>query len=186
MRRGWWGAGVVALFLLLSSSPCAADDHRGYGPWRLGMSKADVAGIEQYGPYEDVKVTGGLETFNGIFEERRTNISFVFGPTGLSKIQIRAYEGQDLETALETWYRVLAYLVRIHGAIESRDLPLTADVSRSDFAATVRRALDDKPKTGITRLQMAPAMRPPDVSVFSSLFRHPQYGYYVFLYYQEP
>ena len=66
------------------------------------------------------------------------------------------------------------------------DLPLTADVSRSDFAATVRRALDDKPKTGTTRLQMAPAMRPPDVSAFSSLFRHPQYGYYVFLYYQEP
>lgn len=35
-------------------------------------------------------------------------------------------------------------------------------------------------------MQMAPAAMPDGLSVFSSFFQHPTYGYYVLLYYEEP
>ncbi len=35
-------------------------------PWRLGMSRAEVTGFSQFGPYDAVPVTGGLETRNAV------------------------------------------------------------------------------------------------------------------------
>lgn len=48
----------------------------GYGPWGLGMSKEEVKGVSEFGPYSEVPSTGGVETKNGLFAERKANISF--------------------------------------------------------------------------------------------------------------
>jgi len=179
----WLAAGALAMTLLVTFDPGAAQDHRGYGPWRLGMSRDAVRAVTQYGPYTDG--AGGLETSNGVFEEQRTTVSFAFGQSGLSKIQIRAYEGQSVDAAIAAWYRVHQYLARVHGVVESGDLEVPTDASREDFSAAVRRVLDGKADTALVRLQIAPVTRPPGVSVLSSLFRQPQQGYSVLLYYQE-
>src|ERR1041385_4124936 len=85
------------------------------------------------GPYQDVAATAGLETANGVFEGQRTAVSFVFGQGGLSKIQIRAYEGRSVDAAIEAWYRVHQYLARVHGAVESGDVDVPTEASREDF-----------------------------------------------------
>jgi hypothetical protein len=185
MGRRWLEAALLAVSLLGASATEAAEDHRGYGPWRLGMSPDAVRAVTQYGPYRNAAGPGGLETANGVFEGQQTTISFVFGSRGLSKIQISAYEGPSADAAIEAWYRVYHYLARVHGSVESGDLDVPADVSREDFIVAARRVLDDKPAGGLVRLQIVPVPRPPGVSVFSSLFRQPGDGYAVFLYYQE-
>ncbi len=105
-------------------------DDRGYGSWRLGMSKASVRSVVEFAPYKEVPSTGGLETPNGVFEGRKTNISFVFGAGGLQIIQIWAYEGQSLDAAVDVWYRVRQYLSRLYGAVEVPLLKAAADLSR--------------------------------------------------------
>lgn len=179
----WLAASALAMALLVATDRGGAQDHRGYGPWRLGMSRDAVRAVAQYGPYQDV--AGRLETPNGVFEQQRVPVSFVFGQGALAKIEIHAYEGQSLDAAIEAWDRVHQYLARVHGPVESGDLELPPDVSREDFAAAVRRVLDGKPDTSAVRLQIAPLTRPPGVSVVSSLFRQPQQGYAVLLYYQD-
>jgi hypothetical protein len=149
------------------------------------MSKTAVSEVAEFGPYKEVASTGGLETPNGVFDGRRTNISFVFGGGGLQKIQIWAYEGPSVDAAIDSWYRVREYLSRLYGAVETPWFQAATGAGRDDFATAVNSALERQPESGLVRLQMAPATRPRDVSVFSSLFRHP-YGYFVFLYYQEP
>jgi hypothetical protein len=170
--------------MLLASEPGGAQDHRGYGPWRLGMSRDAVRAIAAYGPYTD-GVSGGLETRNGLFEEQRTPVSFSFGQGTLSRIEIRPYEGQSRDAAIDAWYRVHQYLSRVHGAVESGELQVPPTVSREDFTAAARDLLDDKPESSLARLQFAPATRPPGVSVIALLLRDPQQGYSVTLSYQD-
>ena len=186
MRRTCLVAAAVAGVLFGPSGRAVAQDDRGYGPWRLGMSKASVQAVAEYAPYKEVASTGGLETPNGVFEGRKTNISFVFGAGGLKLIQIWAYEGQSVDAALDAWHRVRQYLSRLCGAVEVPLLDAAADAGREEFTAVVTRWLAGQPQAGLVRLQMAPVAMPAGVSVFSSLFRHPQHGYFVFLYYREP
>ena len=186
MSRSWLVAGLAVVLHIVSCGAAIAQDERGYGPWRLGMSKAAVRGIAEFAPYNDVPSTGGLEAPSAVFEGRRTNISFVFGEKGLQKIQIWAYEGQSRDSAIDSWYRVRQYLSRTHGAVEMPGLPIGADASREDFVAVVNKALDAQPPSRVARMQMAPVTMPQGMSVFSSLFRQPQHGYFVFLYFQEP
>jgi hypothetical protein len=186
VKRSYLIAAVVIHALLAPSNGAVAEDDRGYGPWRLGMSKASVRAVAEYAPYKEVASTGGLETPNGIFEGRRTNISFIFGAGGLEIIQIWAYEGQSVDAAVEAWYRVRQYLSRVHGPVEVPLLIAAADLGREEFAAAVTSWLDGHPRADLVRLQMAPVTMPPGVRIFSSLFRHPQHGYFVFLYCREP
>ena len=110
--RGWLVAGGLAVSLLAACEPAGAQDHRGYGPWRLGMSRDAVRAVAAYGPYTDA-TTGSLETANGIFEEQRTPVAFIFGQGSLTRIEIRAYEGQSRDAAIDAWYRVHQYLARV-------------------------------------------------------------------------
>jgi len=181
--RGWLAAGGLAVSLLVASET-GAQDHRGYGPWRLGMSRDAVRAVAAYGPYTD-GMTGGLETPNAIFEEQRTPVSFIFGQGSLTRIEIRAYEGQSRDAAIDAWYRVHQYLARVHGAVESGELQVPTTVSREDFTAAARDVLNDKPDGSIARLQFAPATRPQGVSVIASLLRDAQRGYSVVLSYQD-
>jgi hypothetical protein len=163
-----------------------AQHDRGYGPWRLGMSKSAVRDVAEFAPYRDVASTGGLETSNGLFDGRTTNISFVFEAGGLRKTQIWAYEGQSLDDAIDAWHRVRGYLLREYGPLRASGFEIAADISREEFAPTVREALKAQPRSSVAKLQVAPVTGPAGVSVFSSFFRLPSPAYLVFLYYQDP
>ena len=158
----------------------------GYGPWRLGMTKSEVQAVSEFGPYKVVPSTGGLETANGVFEGRKTNVSFVFGEAELRKIQIWAYEGPSLEQAIDAAYRVHRFMTQNFGDVVSPTLSLGNPASDATFPETLRTGLNRTPADGVAKFQMAPGAMPKGYSVFCSFFRHPAHGYYVFLYVQAP
>ena len=177
---------LVILATLLSLVPEGRSaDPPGYGPWRLGMSKEQVRALSKDGPYVAVSATGGLETANGSFNGRKTNVSFVFGERGLRKIQIWAYEGEDRDKAIEAWHRVHKHLVKNYGVVKTPAFELAKEADSKAFSTAAARALAEQPADRVANLQMAPLNQPNGMIVYSSILRHPERGYYVFLYYQE-
>jgi hypothetical protein len=158
----------------------------GYGPWRLGMPQEEVKAVSEFGPYSSVAATGGLETRNGRFAGQKTTISFVFGEHGLRIIQIWAYEGRDLDQAIEAFYRVYHHLETSLGSVEIPGLKMSEHADRDNFAAILRPRLAAVPKNRAYKVQIAPISRFSAINVFSSLMRQPQLDYYyVFLYYRN-
>jgi hypothetical protein len=157
------------VFLLLAFTFASARAEHGYGPWRVGMTKEQVTAVSEFGPYKSVPATGGVETFNAQWNGRKTNISFVFERDRLVKIQIWAYEGKDFQAATRAWRDVRSYLEKKYGEVQAED-PKVLAVSAPAQPVKV---------------QMGPRKMPSGLNVFSSFFRHPQFGYYVFLYYTK-
>jgi hypothetical protein len=156
--------------LLLTVGVVTAHAENGYGPWRIGMTKAQVTAVSEFGPYKPVPSTGGVETFNARWNGRKANVSFVFESDHLVKIQIWAYEGKDLQAATRAWFAVRSYLQKNYGDVQAED----------------PKVISSAPPSGQPiKIQMAPRKMPPGLSVFCSFFRHPQFGYYVFLYYTK-
>ena len=178
---------VFAAFALHTAHAAAADVAVvGYGPWHIGMTKSAVAAVESFGPYKEVRSTGGLETANGTFLGEKANVSFVFGDAGLRKIQIWAYEGKDLEAALDGWKRAFEFTEQSFGEVEAPSLGLSGKITSSRIVMALREKLATSPSTDAVKVQLAPKQMPNGLSVFASFFRHPQYGYFVFLYHQKP
>lgn len=196
LRRYGFPNGIRALKALLGiitvvafhTAQAAAGDFAvtGYGPWHIGMAKSAVAAEETFGPYREVRSTGGLETSNGIFLGKKANVSFVFGDTGLQKIQIWAYEGKDLEEALAGWKRAYEFTEQTFGDVEAPSLGLSGKFTSSKIVEALRSKLAASPSGDAVKVQLAPKQMPGGLSVFASFFRHPQYGYFVFLYHQKP
>lgn len=177
---------LVAQLLAPTPVPTAAPAS-GYGPWHLGMSREQVTAVSVFGPYSPVQVTGGLETKNGAFADKKTTVSFVFGDRGLRLIQVWAYEGRNAEEAVAAFYRVYRHLEKDHGAVETglRDVPANADSVQ--FSGPVRRFLSAVPPGRAAKVQLAPVEKSSSIRIFSSLMTQPQLGYYyVFLYYVTP
>ena len=176
---------AITLAFVAAGGASAAEETGDYGPWRLGMSKKEVVAIARYGPYRDVASTGGVETAKGFFDNGPANVSFVFGEAGLAKIQIWVYEGRSIEEAIAGWFHVYDYFRRKYGKVESRILQLSEPLEQTDFAARVRALLSTQ-SDAVVKLQMAPDPMPDGVKVFSSLFRDPRVGFFVFVFYQQP
>jgi hypothetical protein len=176
---------IVLFAQLATPSPVAAAEP-GYGPWRLGMSREQVTAVAEGAPYVPVSTTGGIETRNGMFAGSKTTISFVFGERGLRIIQIWAYEGKDTGAAVAALHRVYEHLEKTRGTVQVSGLSMPAHADANTFTGQVRTALSSVRADKPAKLQISPTARSPDVLVFSSLIRHPQFGYYVFLYYRWP
>jgi len=173
---------VLSIAVLAGAAPVEV---RGYGPWKLGMSKAEVRAVKEHGPYRDVASTGGLETANGFFGVTRCTVSFIFGDAGLLKIQIWVYEGHSSEEAVAGWSRVYNFFRRTYGEAENQALQLPPPVDDDAFIARLRTALETAPQNQTIKMQMAPTPMPEGATVFSSIIRDPRFGYYVFVYYQR-
>ena len=172
--------------LLIVTPWLASANEVGYGPWKFGMTKEEVAAIEKFGPYEDIKSTGGLETFNAEFDGDRMNISFVFEKNGLSKIQIWIYEGKDPEEALAGWLRVSKFLMENFGEVEFPKANIPQDANLRKIQSTYQNIITNFPENKISKVQMGLKEMPNNINVYASLFKHPTHGYYVFLYYTNP
>jgi hypothetical protein len=165
------------------------------GPWRLGMTREQVAAFADYGPYAPVAVTGGLETANGPFPAKRTNTSFVFDDAGLQYVQVWRYEGKDAQAAQAAvldLYRLFAARfggatvgnVRVEGREGIDEQALTVLLGR--VLGTAQQLTGDWRKQGMDAMlmfDMAPRAQPSDSRL------HSQWGYssrfdtfYVFLY----
>jgi hypothetical protein len=181
-------AALVLLGQLLTPTPVPSPSAPlGYGPWHLGMSKDEVKAASEFGPYSSVASTGGLETRNGLFADRKTTISFVFGDRGLRIIQIWAYEGRDLDEAVAAFYRVYHHLEESRGRVAIPGLNVPEHADSTTFTGIVRKALAAVPADRAVKVQIIPLDRLSDVNIFSSLMTQPQLGYYyVFLYYRAP
>ncbi len=159
----------------------------GPGPWLFGMSKAEISKFESYGPYKDVLSTGGVETPNGIFNGKKTYISFLFDDKGLKRIQVWAYEGRSIDDATEAWKSTYQYLQKTYGAIEVPQIKLDP---KSDPLTAETLSIAIKAHVGILgKVQMAPKTMPAEAVVFSSFIKHEIQGspyYYVFAYFNRP
>ncbi|MGO8747965.1 MAG: hypothetical protein ACLQNE_18475 [Thermoguttaceae bacterium] len=157
------------------------------GPWHFGMTKAEVTAFEKFGPYKDVRATGGTETFNAVFDGKKANISFVFDEKGLKRIMVWAYEGRSQEDASNAWASLYSYMKKTYGPIEVPQIeagpksePLTPDVLA--IAAITHVAT-------VGKVQMAPKKMPIEARVFSSFASRDIQGipsFYLFLYFDRP
>jgi hypothetical protein len=135
-------------------------------PWSFGMTHAQVAAVEGYGPYRSFS-NGDLETYNGVFDGRFQNFQFFFRDDKLTRIGVYTFEGPDLAAAVHAWGDLYAGMQRSFGAIETPGnvAPTKNDAqSLEAFEARARATLDKGGKP-----QMAPVNRPADVSAFASL-----------------
>jgi hypothetical protein len=194
--------GTVLAALLLASI-AAAQGVDGYGPWRFGMSKAEVQAVEKFGPYTPVGATDGLETGNGPFMGETRNVSFIFGLGGLSQIQIWVYEGQSYDDAVKAFYRAYHHLVENFGPVHQDGNPWPADLTAEAFAeripqeyrqaSSMPEAFADELKAkgaarlDVSKLHLHPQKPVSGAEVYGSLLHSRQLGtYWVFLYYKVP
>ena len=175
LTRIWMILPAISLVAL------AQQDNRAHGPWKLGMSRDEVKAVKDNGPYKPVRVTGGIETANGIFDGERRNVAFVFAENGtVNKIQVWAYEGSSEKDALKNWYRVYQYYTKLYGTVESPTLGFPPAVDEHEFLKRSRELLGSAPIGTPAKMQMAPRPMPPDAKVFATFFRTPV-GYTIFV-----
>ncbi len=141
----------------------------GLDPWQFGMSKEQVMSFKQFGPYEEVKVTGGIETFNGIFDGRKANIAFAFGSQGLQRIYVIIHEGRNIDEATSAWMLTYSILNRDYGEIETPGITLEESTTPIYFQALF---MATRAYVGVFgKAQMAPKKMPNDKIVFASFVR---------------
>jgi len=125
---------LIAFVLPLAQAQEAIE---GYGPWTFGMSREEVASFEEFGPFEPVQATGGLETYNADFEGEPANVSFVFDEQGLQFVQIWAYEGPDFEDAAAGLHRVYEHIIDNFGEMMLGGTKLEAGLTVEELTARI-------------------------------------------------
>lgn len=174
-----------------------------YGPWQLGMSRAEVEAFVEHGPYQPVSTTGGLETPNGRFEGRTVNVSFVFDPQDrLDVIQVWPYEGASADDAYQAWFEVYRRLVTRHGETKLDGRVVASDLETpAALAALLPETfsaphevmnLDEVPKAQEfqihpIRIALTPAAPEVAVRTYALLVRIPELGRFgVYYFVQMP
>jgi len=164
---------------LLSEHVSAA----GLPPWQFGMSKLQVASFKEFGPYKSFS-NGDLETNNGRFHGRKTNVQLFFQGERLVRIGVYLYEGTDPKGGIPAWRSAYEALQKDYGRVEMPDIHVSdkSEPVNADVLAIAAAANADV--TGKT--QMAPAKQPPDARVFASFPTAMVQGrkwYYVYIMY---
>jgi hypothetical protein len=156
---------AIAITLLVPKLAYAA----GLPPWQFGMTKEQVAGFKQFGPYKSFK-NGDLETYNGKFHGHKENVQFFFRNGRLVRIGVYLYEGENKEKAAKMFARVYALLERDYGKV----LVPAIHVAKGSEPVTVEilgiAAMGNSVVTG--RTEMTPVKQPRDMRVFARVM-HP-------------
>lgn len=194
---------VLIASLIAGETVCRAADEvvNGYGPWHFGMTADQVAQVRELGPYTPVQATGGLETANGRFLGEKTNVSFIFGPQGLRRIQVWAYEGRDLGAAVKAFYSIYKYLEEHFGVLQQDGAACPAGLDLEAFQQRIPASFRDTShvvtidqlkaqgsmRAQMEKVQLGPRRSPAGANVFSSFIHGSQLGsFWVFLYYDAP
>src|SRR5262245_9679050 len=162
---------------MLAMSPMAAPG--GLGPYRFGMTRAEVEAVPACHPYVAVAGTRGLECRNFTFEGRQMTISFIFAGASLSRIQLWYYEGSSEAEARKATDALLEDLSR-RGPLRSNAVaPGETPTTKSIFErVNVARGGRNVP----ARVQIAATAVEPGTTVYGSVTRV-RVGYFVFLFF---
>src|SRR5205814_6595069 len=114
---------IRVLFTLTLLLPLAASA-AGLPPWKFGMTKAEVAGFKEFGPYKMFS-NGDLETFNGRYHGRKENIQFFFDGGRLRRIGVYFVETTDPKKAVAMFERAYRALEQDYGRIEVPEMKVS-------------------------------------------------------------
>jgi ketosteroid isomerase-like protein len=161
-----------------ASSPRDTADRGGVGPYRFGMSREEVSRVAECQPYTAVRVTGGLECPHYSFEGHDMNVSFLFGNSGLNRVQLWYYEGDSSQEAREAVGRVIAFLQRVSDRVFVKAAPNLAVTTDA-----VMNALNGAPaqQGRLTHVEIA-TLPGPQREVWFSRIGRSEYGYGVMLF----
>ena len=161
---------VVGLLVFLCASFASAS---GLAPWSFGMTKEEVVGFTDLGPYKTFS-NGDIETYNGVFDGGKENVQFFFVQGSLRRIGIYLYEGNDVNAARAAWIKAYTSLKAKYGDIEVPDVhadpksdPINPEVL--SIAAALNANL-------LGKTVMAPKVQPTDMRVGSTIWRHDVQG----------
>jgi len=158
----------------------------GLPPWHFGMTTQEVTSKVDYGPYK-LFSNGDLETYNGLFDGRKTNVQFFFNEGKVVRIGAYLYEGEDIEAATKVWADAYRALKTSYGTIETPDITLDRPTASTDPDVIANAARGNVQVSG--KSQMAPFNQPADAFVFASFRRNNVTGrviYYVTVTYEPP
>jgi hypothetical protein len=103
----------------------------GIGSYRFGMSRGQVGKIPDCKPYSNESRTGGIQCPAYVFEGQPVNVTFLFNPGGLYRIQLELLESGSESQARESIGRVLDHLTQKTGGVSivgRPDVDVTPDV----------------------------------------------------------
>lgn len=156
---------TLGLLLVIAGTAFAA----GLSPWEFGMSQSKVMSFSEFGHYKTFS-NGDVETFNGIYDGEKQNIQFFFGPKGLRRIGVYLYEGKDLEAARAIWWKAYDSLKKKYGKMEIPGITVKPGSDPADSEPLSIAAAANVNAGGKT--QMAPAVQPENIFIFSSFLSH--------------
>jgi hypothetical protein len=149
----------------------------GLGSYRFGMSRGQVNKIPDCKPYSNESRTGGIQCPAYMFEGQPVNVSFLFNPGGLYRIQLGLLESGSESQARESIGRVLDYLNQKTGGVSV--------VGQSEVDATVDAVLGmlrtPVPAGRVTQVELSGHAAPGSETWFARIGRH-QFGYNVMLF----
>lgn len=175
---------VLTSLLVFFALPSLANAAPGFGKWRFGMTQDQVKKVKGCKSYRPVRVTGGLECDGYAFAGNRIKVSFVFGPSGLRKIQLWLYAGKEVKEASDRLHALVRHLRRKYGPIECRDLPSLDKVSKRALPKALMNLQTKAAPTA--KLQLKPKKNPKGFFTFSSLIYNQRHGFFLFMYAQPP
>jgi hypothetical protein len=154
----------------------------GYGPWKFGMTKAEVRAITEFGPYYDFR-NGDLGSKYGVIDGKQAPISFYFRDGHLIRIMLVEYAGTNYEDAKSGWLRAFLHIQRNFGGTE---VPGVGN-GPTDVKAAERLIDSSGLKSGQdVKVQMGATPMPKDKVVWCTVNIVPAVGYWVAVNYAEP
>lgn len=170
------------------------------GPWRLGMTRAEVASFTSHGPFLEVQATGGLETQGAKLDRGRTNVSFVFEQDRLDYIQVWFYEGDSYRKARPAVLELFDLFAERFGGASVPGIMVNNSerLDRIGFEAFLDRVLgtsadlgqrmakEDK-GLGLFRFDLVPSGQPTGSKITGQFGYSTRFDtYYVFLFQDDP
>jgi len=139
----------------------------GLPPWQLGMTKSQVASFKEFGPYRSFP-NGDLETYNGRFHGRKTNIQFFFQGDRLRRIAVYLYEGTDPKGGIPALRLAYDALEKDYGNVKVPEMGVGSGSDPLNSEVIAIGAAANADVTGETHL--IPAEQPADMRVLARIF----------------
>jgi hypothetical protein len=170
------------------------------GNWKLGDSRDEIRAMPSLPNLKPVKITGGLETADAVFEGKKRNISFVFDDNALAYTQTWVYEGRSLDLAIEEFSTLYNYLssklqgAKIKGIEVSGGMTLGAlKVATKQLFDNIQKSVDstnsnsDKEMTFLMTLDLIPNTQPNENKLHGKFVYSGRHGtFYIFLFEDLP
>jgi hypothetical protein len=149
----------------------------GIGGYRFGMSRGQVSKVPDCKPYSNESRTGGIQCPAYMFEGEPVNVSFLFNPGGLYRIQLGLLESGSESQARESIGRVLDYLTPKTGGVSIVGRP-EVDVTPDAVLGMLRTPV---PAGRVTQLEVSSDAGSGSETWLARISRH-QFGYNVVLF----